>query len=115
MPDLPFTVRFRPATAAVATLEPAGTAPEEGLYKLGGTRALRPSAINDDGVHTYIEWAPAQTMPAVFAVDPLGDETLVNGMVRGGIYVIDSVTNRLVFRLNKQAAYATRRVHRKRG
>ena len=53
-------------------------------------------------------------MPAVFALDPLGQETLVNGMMRDGMYVIDSVAKRLVFRLNAQTAYASRHLPRKR-
>jgi type IV secretion system protein VirB9 len=115
MPDLPFTVRIKSAAPAIATIDANGpTKVEEGLYKLSGSRALRPAAMSDDGVHTYIEWAPAQTMPAVFALDPLGQETLVNGMMRDGMYVIDSVAKRLVFRLNAQTAYASRHLPRKR-
>lgn len=108
-PDLPFTVRIKLEAPVIATIDAGGPAKlEEGEYKLSGSRALRPSAISDDGTHTYMQWAQSQTMPAVFAIDPQGQETLVNGMMRNGMYVIDSVANRLVFRLNAQTAYASR-------
>lgn len=113
---LPFTVRFRFAPAAVATVVVGSVPPVAiGRYKLSGSRAVRPSAMDDDGVHTYLEWLPGQTMPAVFAVDAHGQETLVNGMVRDGRYVIDSVSDRLVFRLDGQIADAARRPRRKNG
>ena len=109
-PDMAFVVRLRFPPAAAATVADAGSAQAEiGRYKLGGDRALRPIAIDDDGVHTYIDWAPRQTLPAIFAIDPLGKESLVNGSVRDGHYVIDGVANRLVFRIDRQTAFATRR------
>ena len=53
MPDLPFTVRIKSAAPAIATIDANGpTKVEEGLYKLSGSRALRPAAMSDDGVHT---------------------------------------------------------------
>ena len=108
-PDLAFTVRVRfPPTAVAAVEAGTGVAPEIGRYKLSGTRALRPSAIDDDGVHTYLEWPPGETMPAVFAISADGRETLVNGMMRDHRYVIDSISNRLIFRLDAGTAYATR-------
>ena len=108
-PDLPFTVRVRFPPPAVATVEPGnGTVPEIGRYKFSGARTLRPSAIDDDGIHTYLEWPSGATMPAVFAIGSDGRETLVNGMMREHRYVIDSISNRLVFRLDARTAYATR-------
>jgi len=79
-----------------------------GRYKLSGDKALRPSAIDDDGVHTYIAWGPDQTLPAIFAIDDKGNETLVNGMTREGRFVIDAVANKLVFRIDRQTAAAVR-------
>lgn len=114
-PDLPFTVGFRFAPAAIAAIVADAPKLEIGRYKLRGKRALRPSAMDDDGVHTYLEWSPNQTMPAVFAIDAEGQESLVNGMVRDGRYVIDSVSKRLIFRLGDRIAYATRRLRRKSG
>ena len=107
LPDMAYTVRFTypvPATATVA----AAPAPEAGRYKLGGTRALRPSQIDDDGVHTYIVFPADKSLPAIFAIDAKGQEMLVDGAMRGGTYVIDDVKPRLLFRLDKDVATATR-------
>jgi type IV secretion system protein VirB9 len=107
LPTMAYTVRFRYATPAAVTVV-ANDAPGAGRYKLNGDKALRPSAIDDDGVHTYVAWRSDQTLPAIFAIDSEGHETLVNGMVRDGRFVIDAVANRLVFRIDRQVAGAVR-------
>ena len=96
-----FTLRFRyPGTAAADGSEAAaGTEPQRGRYRLSGDRAIRPNGIDDDGAKTYIEWAAESSLPAVYSVDAAGKESLVNGNMRDGIFVIDSVVDRLVFRL----------------
>jgi type IV secretion system protein VirB9 len=81
---------------------------EAGRYKLSGTAALRPDAISDDGLKTYIIWRDDQTLPAVFVIDRQGRETLADGAMRDGRYVLDSVNDRLIFRLDKQTAGAQR-------
>jgi len=108
--DMAYTVRFTyPGTAQAdgATETAAADAPR-GRYRLTGDAAIRPSGIDDDGAKTYIEWPAAATLPAVYSVDAKGREALVNGNMRDGIFVIDSVMPRLVFRLDKQIARAVR-------
>lgn len=106
--DSPFTVRFLyPDAQSEVSAEPAAL-PEVGQYRLRGARAVRPSAISDDGVRTYIEWRPEQPLPAVFAIDARGDEVLLEGYVRDDLYVIDAVHRTLVFRLERQTARASR-------
>lgn len=110
-PDMAFTVRFEfpPSVAAVPISATDGKAtPELGRYKLSGDKALRPQAIDDDGVHTYIEWGKDQDIPAIFALDEKGQESLVNGAMRSHRFVIDSVSNRLIFRVDRKKAFATR-------
>jgi type IV secretion system protein VirB9 len=108
LPTMAYTVRFRYATPAAVTLVANDAALGPGRYKLSGDKALRPAAIDDDGVHTYIAWGPDQTLPAIFAIDDKGNETLVNGMTREGRFVIDAVANKLVFRIDRQTAAAVR-------
>lgn len=102
-----YTIRFDypkpPATAARDT-----PAIEAGRYKLSGAPALRPDAISDDGLKTYIIWREDQTLPAVFVIDRQGRETLADGAMRDGRYVLDSVNDRLIFRLDQQIAGALR-------
>lgn len=107
--DMAYTVRFR--YPAAGTAEPTGAeapALAEGRYRLSGARSLRPDRINDDGRHTYIEWAPGRSIPAVYALDASGQEALVNGMMRDDVFVIDSVARRLVFRVDRRVARADR-------
>ena len=77
-------------------------------YKLSGEKSLRPSRIGDDGVHTYIEWSEDQALPAVFAVNALGEEEMVDGYMRQDVFTIDRVHQRLVFRIGKKLAKAER-------
>lgn len=107
MGDPAFIVRFKypvppPGAAGV------NTAAGEARYKLAGTRSLRPASITDDGIHTFLTFAPDQAMPAIFAVDREGHEHLLNGAMRDGRYVIDSVPTALLFRLDTLTATATR-------
>lgn len=85
--------------------EPTG---ELWSYRLRGDRSVRPSRISDDGVRTTIEFPPEQDLPAVFAIGPTGDEQVVNGHMRGGVFVIDRIHAELVFRIDKDKATARR-------
>jgi type IV secretion system protein VirB9 len=108
--DMAYTVRFRypGATGNSAFAEDAPSAVGEGRYRLGGDKALRPSEISDDGKHTYIRWPREVALPAVYALGATGQEMLVNGMMREDVFVIDSVAQKLVFRIDKATATATR-------
>jgi len=106
-PDMAFALRFRyPEPAPEAATATAGA--EAGRYKMHGSRALIPSGMHDDGTHTYIEWPPSSTLPAIYAINDAGKETLVNGMMRDGRMVIDSVQQKLVFRIDNRKATAER-------
>lgn len=100
-----FTVQFLvPST----THGLSGVTPRLGSYRISGSRRVRPVAVSDDGLRTLIEWGASQSIPAVFALDEYGAETLVEGHMRDGFYVIDAVNRALVFRLDRQTARATR-------
>ena len=114
LPNMAYTVRFTYPAPAVATAA-AAAVPEPGRYKLGGVRALRPSQIDDDGVHTYIVFPADKPLPAIFAIDEKGREMLVDGGMRDGQYVIDDVKPKLLFRLDKDVATATRVKTKKKG
>jgi type IV secretion system protein VirB9 len=79
-----------------------------GSYRLRGDAALRPSRIADDGAKTYIRWDEHQALPAVFGIGPTGNEEVVNGYMRGGLFTIDRVYGELVFRIDKAKAEARR-------
>ena len=107
-PDMAFTVRFHYPSAAGPQQTASAELIVEGRYRLSGERTLRPSRISDDGQHTYIEFPRDAAIPAVYAVDERGNESLVNGMMRDDLYVIDAVVPRLVFRIDQHVARATR-------
>lgn len=106
-PDMAYALRFRYPDLAEASAA-AATEVQAGRYKMQGSRALVPSGMHDDGVHTYIEWPEGRTLPAIYAVNDAGKETLVNGMMRDGRMVIDSIQQKLVFRIDGHKATAVR-------
>jgi type IV secretion system protein VirB9 len=114
-PTMAYTVRFSYPAPPDSRAE-AGTAasPLETLYRLSGDRKLRPSAISDDGIKTYIQWPANVAMPAVYAINDQGREALVNGAVQGELYVIDGVAKQFMFRIDKRIARATRIERKKR-
>ncbi|GAA4643088.1 hypothetical protein GCM10023115_10480 [Pontixanthobacter gangjinensis] len=77
-------------------------------YRMRGDKSVRPARISDDGVRTTIEFPPEQDLPAIFAIGPTGDEQVVNGHMRSGVFVIDRVHRKLVFRIDKDKATAQR-------
>lgn len=94
-------------TASTAAMPTDG-----GTYRQSGDRSVRPRSIGDDGAKTYIIWDEDQAMPAVFAIGPSGKEEMVEGYMRGGIFTIDRVYDRLVFRIDGDAAKARRDIAR---
>ncbi|HVQ08888.1 MAG TPA: TrbG/VirB9 family P-type conjugative transfer protein [Allosphingosinicella sp.] len=106
--EMAFTIRFRYPAPATALASAEAELIVEGRYRLSGERTLRPSRISDDGRHTYIEFPRDQAIPAIYAVDDRGQESLVNGMMRDDLFVIDSVVPRIVFRIDQHVARATR-------
>jgi type IV secretory pathway VirB9-like protein len=77
-------------------------------YRLKGAVSIRPARIGDDGSKTYIQWDDDQPIPAVFALDNRGREQIVDGYMRGDLFTIDRVYQRLVFRIDKDRAEAIR-------
>lgn len=78
------------------------------IYRMSGEKSLRPVRIGDDGTHMYLEWSEEQALPAVFALNAIGEEEVVDGYMRAGIFTIDRVHQALVFRIGKKRALAKR-------
>ncbi|WP_209348253.1 TrbG/VirB9 family P-type conjugative transfer protein [Pontixanthobacter sp. CEM42] len=100
-----FTFAETGANAAYVEPEPTG---KLWTYRLKGDRVVRPAQISDDGIRTRILFGAEQALPAVFAIGPSGDEEVVNGYMRDGVFVIDRVYSELVFRIDKEKATARR-------
>lgn len=108
-PNMPYTVRFTFSSAGAAPIVSTNEADNvEGEYRLSGDHRLYPSQMGDDGVQTFIIWPGDVALPAMYTVDERGEERLVNGAMRDGMYVIDAVAPRLAFRIDRRTAYARR-------
>jgi type IV secretion system protein VirB9 len=67
-------------------------------YWYCGDPSLKPAAAWDDGVRTTLVFGAHTELPAVFALNEDGSESLVNFDVRGGRVVIQRVARRLIVR-----------------
>ncbi len=104
-----YLVKFDFGSAQTGALETAPKATgEQWFYSFKGDRSVRPEQVSDDGLRTRIVFGTDQALPAVFAIGPTGKEEVVNGYMRGGIFVIDRVHSELVFRIDKDKATARR-------
>jgi len=105
----PYLVRIETAQAG---RPPAVWSPpvisEPGTYKLAGNKALIPATLRDDGSKMYMTWGASQAIPAVFAIDDLGQEQMVNGYMRDGTFTIDRIYDQLLFRIDGAEASARR-------
>ena len=107
----PYLVRFTYSepVGLPAAQTPAFPAPSsQTTYKINGNRDLHPLSIRDDGTRMYIQWAPSQALPAVFAVEGAGNEEIVNGYMRGAEFTVDRIYEKLIFRIDKASATAQR-------
>lgn len=79
--------RDREATAIRA----AATTPTDWNveYRMRGDRGARPKIALDDGRFTYLQFPANAEIPAIFAIEEDGAETLVNYVVRGPYVVVE--------------------------
>lgn len=97
----------QPVQAVPATAPPLPEAPPvmaNTSYVITGSAALRPSKIFDDGQMTYFQWPQNSAVPAIFAVEADGSESLVNYVVRGPYIVVEQVAGRFMLRNGKDVA-----------
>lgn len=110
----PYTVRFRYPTAPpdagdAQFVDVSATKRRASRYRFGGARQLRPASVSNDGERTYVAWPKAAAIPAIYAQDPNGRETLANGMMgTDDVFVIDGVPPKLIFRIDSDLAWAVR-------
>lgn len=106
--DAEMVVQFTYADEKTAVANAQVSEVKKLQYRITGEAALRPAQISDDGTRTFLIWAEDQALPAVFSVNAFGDEEIVDGYMRAGIYTIDRIYPRLVFRIDRKAAKAER-------
>lgn len=72
-------------------------------YWYCGDSSLKPAAAWDDGVQTTLVFGAHAELPAVFALNEDGTESLVNFDVQAGRVVVQRVTRRLIVRRGRLA------------
>ncbi len=77
-------------------------------YRLSGSKSIRPSDVYQEGTRTIVEWPEDAALPAIFVLED-GRETLVNGEMQEGRFVIPGTPSKLVFRIDRKIAYAKRK------
>lgn len=99
---LPFSVRFLYAVPAMAIIEvpppPPPPVERNAAYSYEGSGKTLPVKVFDDGQDTYFSFRREEDLPAIYAVDPDGGESLVNSRERDGYVVIDRVARGFVLR-----------------
>jgi len=99
---LPFSVRFLYAAPAMAVIEapppPPPPVEQNAAYSYDGSGKTLPVKVFDDGQDTYFSFRREEDLPAIYAVDPDGGESVVNSRERDGYVVIDRVARGFVLR-----------------
>jgi type IV secretion system protein VirB9 len=100
--SIPFSVRFTYPPPVLATVEPqpAPTPPVDRnhAYSYQGSNKILPDRLFDDGEATYFTFRAQEDLPAIFAVEPDGAESVVNSHMKDGYIVIDRIARGFVLR-----------------
>lgn len=106
-----WSVRFeypedaKPEPKAAPKAEAAAGAVTRNLdYAYRGVRSLKPTRVEDDGKQTRFVFGDNAEIPAIFARDEAGEESLVNFHVDAGGLVVHSVAREFVVRRGKLVA-----------
>jgi type IV secretion system protein VirB9 len=98
----PFSVRFLYAPPVVAYIAPPPPPPppveRNVAYSYEGSSKTLPVRVFDDGQDTYFSFRGSEDLPAIFAVDPDGAESVVNTRERDGYVVVDRIARGFVTR-----------------
>lgn len=102
----PFSVRFLYAAPVVAMVVPPPPPPppveRNASYSYDGSTHALPVKVFDDGQDTYFSFRAEEDMPAIFAVDPDGEEAVVNTRQYYGYVVVDRIARGFVLRRGKE-------------
>jgi type IV secretion system protein VirB9 len=114
-PTLVFGLRFRypdekgPKVIELAAAPEAEPDPASMnfAYASRGSRRAAPSSVFDDGKFTYFQFPEGAEAPAIFAIAPDGEESLINSRVRGRSIMVDGVFERFVLRYGREKTTVT--------
>ncbi|WEF31462.1 P-type conjugative transfer protein VirB9 [Pseudoduganella chitinolytica] len=77
---------------------------ENNDYWVAGSSEVSPTAARDDGRFIYLTFSRNRDMPAVYAVDKDGAESLINTNVEGNAIVVQRMVRKLILRKGKAVA-----------
>jgi type IV secretion system protein VirB9 len=103
--EVAYSVRFVYPTNA----EPVSVGETRTLalaYRLSGAKALRPKNIAIESDRILLDFAEGAPLPAMYRREADGAETLINGEMREGRFVVEGVPEQIVFRLDRARAVA---------
>jgi len=67
-------------------------------YSYAGEKRLRPERVFDDGIFTFFLFRDFETLPAIFAVNDHGNESLVNFTVQGPYLAVNRTGRQFTLR-----------------
>jgi type IV secretion system protein VirB9 len=92
------TARKEQAAEAKERLQAAKQVDANRDYWVAGSEEISPTAARDDGRFIYLTFGLNKDMPAVYAVDAEGNESLVNTSVEGNEIVVQRMVKQLTLR-----------------
>ena len=101
-------ISINPAAVYKATAEAKSEAAAERTvrncnYSVAGSRSIKLIRACDDGLFTYLEFAPDASLPAFFAVEADGAESVVNYRMEGKYVVIERMARLYTLREGTEA------------
>jgi type IV secretion system protein VirB9 len=113
-PDVIYALRFSYPPVSVSSgdkreaieRELAGNRPftvRNFQYGYCGSPSLKPISAWDDGVQTHLQFAPREELPAIFASNDDGTESLVNFTIEATDVIVHRVGRRFIVRRGKLA------------
>jgi type IV secretion system protein VirB9 len=106
---IPFSVRFTYPPPVLAFVEPPPPPPppvdRNHAYSYQGSDKTLPDRMFDDGQATYFTFRGQEDLPAIFAVEPDGAESVVNSHMKDGYIVIDRIARGFVLRRGSEVTH----------
>ena len=99
---IPRPSRCKQARSARRSISPSSKASETCRYSVQGSSAIQPSEITDNGQFTALRFPNQRELPAFFAVNPDGSESIVPFDVRDEFVVIHGVFAQLRLRRGRE-------------
>ena len=100
--SVPFSVRFvypEPIVAAPPPPPPPFQPVDHNhAFSYEGSTKLAPDRLFDDGLATYFVFREREDIPAIFAIEPDGAESVVNSRMREGYLVVDRIARGFILR-----------------